>query len=570
MKTNLILLFCIISAFSLYANPLDEALCKAAEKGDIDRAIELIEAGANVNNHSGGDGATPLHLAARYNRVEMIGFLLKKGAILNAKKGYDQTPLYWAAANCHPEAVDVLIKAGADVEAGNSHDQDTPLIGICWGGNSECGLKTITLLLEAGANPNAQSKNKSTALIYVARYGNVEMIKVLLRYKADPSITRHDGMNAYQIALAGGHTAAAKLLKDALAGNLPQDPAGGDVTIGIPEIEPNDTIKIAQNLDKEFVTTTNPSIQMTTKQNNSLIWGSCSYPWVSISGSGAKAEGKKKDYFDYFSFTARAGTKGVFDIDKGMKTSPEKSMDVVLILFDKDGTPLGGNNNCKDYSWYFGTDKGSEEDKNGMDSYFTWDFKTTGLYYLGLAAAGTDAEPGGFLPSEPLNPGGTYILNIAIQSHDQPVADTPVDVQDDVDDSDYSDDWYNNNMIGQCPFIYVYNGTIYKKDKEIIPNQVGKKADVYSDVVLESPMIINNVLYLQIRENKDEICSIDYLSVIINGREIKPYSAPAQILDEDNHYLELKKGDIIPLEFSVTDAVVDKIVVRAKGYYIPQ
>jgi ankyrin repeat protein len=228
MKTIIIIFISLFSVFSLYSNPLDEALCNAAGSGDIDRAKELIEAGAKVNNHDGGDGATPLHLAARYNQVDMINFLLAKGAHIDAKKGYDITPLYWAVSSCYPEATEALIKAGADLEARDSHEKNTPLIAICWGGNKECGLKTIAFLLEAGADPDARRKDGSTALIYVARYGNVEMIKVLLKHGADPSIKRDDGMNAYQIALAGGHSEAAKLLKDTLSGNLPQDQDGTD------------------------------------------------------------------------------------------------------------------------------------------------------------------------------------------------------------------------------------------------------------------------------------------------------------------------------------------------------
>ncbi|MBN1412334.1 MAG: ankyrin repeat domain-containing protein [Spirochaetales bacterium] len=565
-------LFMMVTMF-LPANPLDAALCDAAGQGDMTRVKELIEGGANINNHDGGNGATPLHLAARYNRVEIIKYLLKNGAILDAQMGYDITPLHWAASSCNPEAVDVLIGAGANLEARDSHEKNTPLIAICWGGNNECGYKTVKLLLEAGADPNARRVENSTALIFVARYGNVAMIRLLLDHGADPALKRKDGMNAYQIALAGNHSEAARLLKLALAGDYPpdDDDQGASQSV-VKEREPNDTIKKAQNLDKYFNKTGNPVIQKTEKRNNKLAWVACGYPWVSIAGSGKNEDTKKKDYFDYYSFTVETNTEGVFDIDKGIKTSERKSMDVVLILFDSRGTPLGGNDNCSNYSWYFGADKGSEEDTNGKDSYFTWKFKKSGLYYLGVAAAGTEAEEGGFLPNEPLNEEGSYILNIAIESRGTPsptdsnAMDDMIDDPSMMDGSDYSDDSYG----GLCPYIYVFDGKEFIQDVEIIPNQIGKKSDRFSTVEIQKPVIINGKLTLQIREIKNETSYLDCISVWIGSRELNPDSIPFQLVKEDSQYLIMKKGDIVSLIITVGDIAPGQVTVRAKGYYIPE
>ncbi|MBN2536521.1 MAG: ankyrin repeat domain-containing protein [Spirochaetales bacterium] len=572
MKTISIFILFMTITMSLPANPLNAALCDAAGKGELARVKELIEAGADINNHDGGNGATPLHLAARYNRVEIIKFLLKKGAILDAKMGYDMTSLYWAASSCNPEAVDVLIGAGADLEVCDSHEKNTPLIAICWGGNKECGYNVVKLLLEAGADPNARRVDDSTALIFVARYGNVGMIRLLLDHGADPALKRKDGMNAYQIALAGNHSEAAKLLKLVLAGDYPPDDGLGTDQSVVKEKEPNDTIKKAQNLDKYFNKAGNPAIQKTEKRNNKLTWVACGYPWVSIAGSGKHEDPKKKDYFDYYSFTVESNTEGVFDIDKGIKTSDRKSMDVVLILFDYQGTPLGGNNNCSDYSWYFGTDKGSEEDTKGLDSYFSWKFKQSGLYYLGVAAAGTEAEERGFLPNEPLNGEGSYILNIAIESRsmttDSNSIDDMIDDSDMPDDSDYPDDW--EPAAGMCPFIYVFNGKKFLKDVEIIPNHIGMRADKFSDVWLQNPVIVNGKLSLQIRETKNETSYIDCITAWTGSRELHADSIPLSLTKADNYYMVMKKGDIVSIVFSVEDSIPEQVIIRAKGYYIQE
>jgi hypothetical protein len=246
-------------------------------------------------------------------------------------------------------------------------------------------------------------------------------------------------------------------------------------------------------------------------------------------------------------------------------------MDVILILFDDQGIPLGGNNNCSDYSWYFGHDKGSENDTNGRDSYFTWKFSKTGLYYLGIAIAGTDAEEGGFSPFEPLNNEGTYILNIALQAMEEPDIDLIDDTDPDDDDgSDYSNDWYNFDDLGLCPYIYVFNGESYLQDIEIIPNQVGKNNDRLSEVVLKHPVIIDGTLTIEIREIKEEISYIDYLSIKIHGKEISPLSGPAVIGSVDGTYIILKKGDSISLKFLTGNVEEKEIIIRAKGYYILQ
>lgn len=58
--------------------------------------IELVEAGANVNAID-DETVTLLHWAAINNRLEIIKYLLDKGAFVDAVGGELQsTPLHWA------------------------------------------------------------------------------------------------------------------------------------------------------------------------------------------------------------------------------------------------------------------------------------------------------------------------------------------------------------------------------------------------------------------------------------------------------------------------------------------
>lgn len=66
-----------------------EELLEAARTGNEERLLTLLTP-LNVNCHaSDGRKSTPLHLAAGYNRTEIVTILLQHGADVHAKdKGY--------------------------------------------------------------------------------------------------------------------------------------------------------------------------------------------------------------------------------------------------------------------------------------------------------------------------------------------------------------------------------------------------------------------------------------------------------------------------------------------------
>ncbi|WP_395077769.1 ankyrin repeat domain-containing protein [Flavobacterium sp.] len=80
-----------VKSFQKIENAFFEAtpLCNAIVNGDFETVKKFIEYGAGVNEFS--NGVSPLMLAARYNHVEIIKFLLVKGADVNAKdeRGYN-------------------------------------------------------------------------------------------------------------------------------------------------------------------------------------------------------------------------------------------------------------------------------------------------------------------------------------------------------------------------------------------------------------------------------------------------------------------------------------------------
>ncbi|WP_291129395.1 ankyrin repeat domain-containing protein [Flavobacterium sp. UBA7682] len=84
-------------------------LCNAIVKGDLATVKKFIEYGSDVNESV--NGTTPLMLAARYNKVEIIKLLLEKGAKLDTKDERGYTALKYAEFSNANEAVALLKQA---------------------------------------------------------------------------------------------------------------------------------------------------------------------------------------------------------------------------------------------------------------------------------------------------------------------------------------------------------------------------------------------------------------------------------------------------------------------------
>lgn len=90
--------------FSETITPLSVAI----SKGDIETVKKFVEYGADVNENS--NGLSPLMIAARYNKTEIIKFLLSKGARLDEKDENGFTALKHAQLSNANEAILLLKK----------------------------------------------------------------------------------------------------------------------------------------------------------------------------------------------------------------------------------------------------------------------------------------------------------------------------------------------------------------------------------------------------------------------------------------------------------------------------
>lgn len=106
------------------------------------------------------------------------------------------------------------LEARKRVEVGNTGIQDemTPLIYVCSLFDDSIGLPVVELLVANGADVDAESGKRYTALHYAAKYNHVGEVEFLLRQGANPNVRNRDGQTPLFLARHGPDTRVVSLL----------------------------------------------------------------------------------------------------------------------------------------------------------------------------------------------------------------------------------------------------------------------------------------------------------------------------------------------------------------------
>ena len=68
------------------------SITEAAAKGDLEKVRAHLASGTDINERSGEHDSSALHAAAYHGHLEIVKFLIEKGADINAKDKHGQTP----------------------------------------------------------------------------------------------------------------------------------------------------------------------------------------------------------------------------------------------------------------------------------------------------------------------------------------------------------------------------------------------------------------------------------------------------------------------------------------------
>ncbi len=168
----------------------------AAVRGDAVLLQVLLDAGADVDSPN-EEGQTALMAVARTGNVEAARLLLKAGADVHAREQWGgQTALMWAAAQSQPAMIRLLLKNGAKV-------------------NERSTVRDWQRRVTAEGRPKDMYRGGLTPLLFAAREGCIDCLKVLLEEGADIDLPDPDGATALIMALLNYHWDAGRFLIEA-------------------------------------------------------------------------------------------------------------------------------------------------------------------------------------------------------------------------------------------------------------------------------------------------------------------------------------------------------------------
>ncbi|KAL3451412.1 ankyrin repeat-containing domain protein [Aspergillus insuetus] len=187
---------------------------------DNDQVIQLLSAGARADRRL-KDFDSPLQLAARLCRVEVVQTLLRHGANVNDPAA--QTKTHWflprtalqaATETGNRELIDLLLEAGADVNDPPSPDGGATALQLA---AIKGYLPIAQRLLDVGAQIDARRARVAgrTALEGAAEHGRLDMVQFLLENEArtfDEGACQYH--RAMEFARKNGHRAVLQLLED--------------------------------------------------------------------------------------------------------------------------------------------------------------------------------------------------------------------------------------------------------------------------------------------------------------------------------------------------------------------
>ncbi|KAI9679647.1 MAG: hypothetical protein M1829_001609 [Trizodia sp. TS-e1964] len=188
---------------------------------------------------------TLLHLASFFGILPLAENLLEESCLIDKTKlllfinkldNRGTTALIWAARGGHEAIVQLLLDKGANTEANDIYG-GTALICAARGGHEAI----VQLLLDKGANTEAKDDRKATALIRAARGGHEAIVQLLLDKGANTEANDIYGGTALICAARGGHEAIVQLLLDKGA-NIEAEDNTGDTALSTAALEGNETI----------------------------------------------------------------------------------------------------------------------------------------------------------------------------------------------------------------------------------------------------------------------------------------------------------------------------------------
>lgn len=192
----------------------NKELHTAAREADLQALTTLLQQGADINE-IGPHGWPLLIHAVHSGDVEVVRFLLDSGADPDSTDSEAKNAMHHAAMRGRTEVVRFLIERGFAVDTHENYRQYTPLHLLCAHSPRDTDQATATLLLDAGAQIDARTKDGSTALMSAVFSSRVEFVRFLLNAGANINAATDSGVTPLILSVQWG-VRSKEVLRDLL------------------------------------------------------------------------------------------------------------------------------------------------------------------------------------------------------------------------------------------------------------------------------------------------------------------------------------------------------------------
>jgi ankyrin repeat protein len=162
----------------------------AAERGNLNKIKKMLHNNNSLLHSRSHDRETAIIKASENGHLNVVKYLLKKGANVNDmdETSLKQSPLILATFEGHENVVKTLLKRGANIHYKNNMGDNALITSI-----QEGKINVTKILLDNGANINEPNNDDETPLELATKYsgkGDTKMRDLLLSFKGGKRTTR--------------------------------------------------------------------------------------------------------------------------------------------------------------------------------------------------------------------------------------------------------------------------------------------------------------------------------------------------------------------------------------------
>ncbi|MCX8065158.1 MAG: ankyrin repeat domain-containing protein [Candidatus Hydrogenedentes bacterium] len=166
----------------------------------------FVDNGADINAKD-SSGASPLSIALEVDNLALAKYIVEKGGDVNVELNDGRKLPHLAGSSKSPEAMKWLISLGLDINVKDKYE-NLPIHYTCISGE----LNTLMFLIQKGQAINEKNKKGYTPLHVACERGQLILAKALIDAGADLSLLTSDGKSALHLCAEKGYWGPAQIL----------------------------------------------------------------------------------------------------------------------------------------------------------------------------------------------------------------------------------------------------------------------------------------------------------------------------------------------------------------------